>query len=88
MKKLPKGWKEATLGSLLSDEQVGEVSAYVEGYRGADYLDHAFTDGLRAILKQWEGELLLQGVMPEFLAYAVAFALHQGRLEELDKGGA
>lgn len=66
--------KTITLGELLTEEQMAEVTRIVAMY-GDDC-----TPRLKAYFRSIGEQLESKGVLPEYLAYALPYSLGQGSL--------
>jgi hypothetical protein len=65
---MPEGWKTIKIGDILTVKQIKEVKNYLLS-------KDATTEGLKEILKKHEKELLEKGVLPDYLAYYLWYAL-------------
>jgi hypothetical protein len=66
---MPEGWKTIKIGDILTVKQIKEVKDYLLS-------KDATTEGLKEILKKHEKELLEKGVLPDYLAYYLWYALN------------
>lgn len=75
------------LGEILTEEQIEELIKLVKSKREVEPTSFEFTKELRELFKKYEKELLAKEIYPDYLAYAVAFALSklpfEGRIQVL-----
>lgn len=71
--------RQVLLSEILTKKQIEEVKEYVynQTEKGLKPFDTEFINGLKALLNQWEKDLLLKEVLPDYLAYVVAHIIHK-----------
>lgn len=69
--------RQVALGDILTKEQIEELRKYVNSQlkKGLKPLDTEFTNGLKVLFNQWKDDLLSKEVLPDYLAYVVAYMI-------------
>jgi hypothetical protein len=71
--------EEVSLEEILTKEQLKELRNLVEEKKKkkVNPLSPEYTMQLKELFRKYEKELLKKGVLPDYLAYAVAFRISQ-----------
>jgi hypothetical protein len=63
------------LSEILTKNQIDELIDLVKKKKGIDPTSFEFTKELKELFKKYEKHFLERGILPDYLAYAVAFQL-------------
>jgi hypothetical protein len=71
--------EEKSLDQLFTKEQLKEVKKLIEENkkRKLKPYDSEYTRRLRELFRKWDSQLMQKGVLPDYLAYAVAYKISQ-----------
>lgn len=69
------------LSEILTEDQIKELIRLVKEKKKIEPTSFEFTTQLRELFKKYEKELLEKGILPDYLAYAVAFLLSKFPVE-------
>lgn len=73
---------DVRLKEILTEEQREELTKHINSQlrKGLKPLDIEFINSLKELFNQWEDDLILVGILPDYLAYIVAYKISQGIL--------
>ena len=74
-----KNYDAVMLGDILTDDQISELLGVVSAMRG-DPTEPKNIMLLKQLFHLHEKSLLEKGVLPDYLAYVVAYKIAQGKL--------
>lgn len=74
--------KYVSLEEILTEKQYDEFKKHIkiQFKKGLKPLDIEFINSLKELFNQWEDDLILVGILPDYLAYIVAYKISQGIL--------
>lgn len=71
-KEIPEGWREVSVGNILTKEQQKEIEDFVKAKNKAKKKIIDCITELKKITGKWRQELLEKGMDSDFLAYTLA----------------
>jgi hypothetical protein len=69
--------KKVSVSEIFNKEQAKELKKILEEAKRKNLDPLELTDVLKQTFSKWEGDLLEREILPDYLAYAFAYALSQ-----------
>jgi hypothetical protein len=78
MEELPEGWRPVSYSEIFTKEQSRELADFLKRKQKEKASPYDIINGLSEMFSRWRADLEAKGILPEYLAYALALmvAIH------------